>query len=127
RCGGVASYEQAFIKRRGWAKFGSCRATSLLGVRLRATQGDMARFVSRGLGLVLAALVMSCGGSQKSPDVPEGHKLCRYCCTTASIECSCMVLEVVECPDADNTGILPACAECRTCTRSLGADESCGE
>lgn len=88
----------------------------------------MSRFTSRGLraALLLAALVAAgCGGSQKKSDVPEGHKMCRYCCTTANTECSCVVLEAVECPAPDNTGILPACAECRTCTQKLGPEESC--
>jgi len=87
----------------------------------------MSRFITRGLSvaLLLAVVVASCGGSQKKSDVPEGHKVCKYCCTTANVSCSCVVLDVVECPAADNTGILPACAECRSCTKAVGADESC--
>ena len=86
----------------------------------------MSRFISRGSGavLLLAAVIAGCGAQKKS-DVPEGHKLCKYCCTTANTECSCVVLDAVECPEPDNTGILPACAECRNCTQAIGPEESC--
>ena len=87
----------------------------------------MTRFIKRGLCVAawLAGVMASCGGSQKKSDVPEGHKVCQYCCTTANSSCSCVVMDVVECPAPDNTGILPACAECRNCTRAIGPEESC--
>ena len=93
----------------------------------RARPVAMLRFIARGLGaaVLLSAVATACGGSQQKPDVPENHKVCKYCCTTANIECSCVVLEVVECPEPDNTGILPACAECRSCTKAIAPEESC--
>lgn len=74
----------------------------------------------------MVLLLSSCGGGQKKSDVPEGYKVCKYCCTTADIACSCEVLEVVECPPPEKTGILPACAECRSCTKSIAPEDSCG-
>jgi hypothetical protein len=75
---------------------------------------------------VVAAIAAACGGGRKQPAVPEGHHRCTYCCTTANIACSCDILDAVECPAFDNTGMLPACAECRTCTKLLQPGESCG-
>ena len=75
--------------------------------------------------LVFGVLVVSCGGSKKGPEAPEGFKVCTYCCTTANITCRCDVIEAVECPAPDQTGSLPACAECRSCTKRVGPEESC--
>lgn len=87
----------------------------------------MRRIVSRIVSplLVLGVLVVSCGGSKKGPEAPEGFKVCTYCCTTANITCSCDVIEAVECPAPDQTGSLAACAECRSCTKRVGPEESC--
>lgn len=87
----------------------------------------MPRAVARALcvAFAFAAVAMSCGGQQKKSEAPEGHKICKYCCTTANVACSCVVLDVVDCPEPDNTGSLPACAECRNCTKKVSPDESC--
>jgi hypothetical protein len=92
-----------------------------------ATAYVMRRIVSRIVSplLVLGVLVVSCGGSKKGPEAPEGFKVCTYCCTTANITCSCDVIEAVECPAPDQTGSLSACAECRSCTKRVGPEESC--
>ncbi len=83
----------------------------------------MWRSVSRLL--VFGVFAVSCGGSKKGPEAPEGFKVCTYCCTTANISCSCDVIEAVECPAPDQTGSLPACAECRSCTQRVAPGESC--
>lgn len=88
----------------------------------------MTRIVVSSLGAaaLLVLILGSCGGKQnKGPVAPEGHKVCTYCCSTASTACSCVLLEVVECPAPDNTGSLPACAECRNCTKQVDAPASC--
>jgi len=87
----------------------------------------MKRYVVSTLGAAaLVALVLaSCNKQQKGPVAAEGHKICKYCCSTARIECSCELLDVVECPAADQTGKLPACAECRNCTEQIKPEESC--
>ncbi|HPY21137.1 MAG TPA: hypothetical protein PLM08_25825, partial [Polyangiaceae bacterium] len=59
------------------------------------------------------------------PAAPEGFKVCSYCCTTANTVCRCEVIEAVECPAPDQTATLPACAECRSCTKRLESGESC--
>jgi hypothetical protein len=74
--------------------------------------------------LLLGAVVMSCTQT-KQPSVAPGHHLCTYCCTTANTECSCELVDAVECPAPNDTARLAACAECRACTRRVDPGATC--
>ncbi len=75
--------------------------------------------------LVFAMGLSGCKAKHPEPDVPPGHKLCKYCCTTANVECSCVLIESATCPDYKSTATLPACAECRMCTKAIEPSARC--
>ncbi len=93
----------------------------------RGSLRPMRRWMVTGLaiGLLAAFIATSCAGKRKPPKVAPGHHLCTYCCTTANVDCSCELLDAVECPEPGETAKLSACAECRMCTRRVEPGASC--